>query len=117
MHLHDHDIVGLCNRLGVAVGVPRAVPAHGVATRGVAEAERVMSDAYFDRGPRRGAGYDIAERPADWGGLASLVDRAIAAMFTKTLCGATRLWSRVDRGIGTIATLVILRWTEVFAPE
>src|SRR4029453_9227393 len=72
VHLHDHDIVGLSNRLGVAVGIPRTVPAHGVATGGVAEAERVMSDAYFDRGLRWGAGYDIAERPADWGGFAQL---------------------------------------------
>ena len=41
--------------------------------------------------------------------LASFVDFAIVARFTKTLCGATRRLSRVERGIGTIEALSILR--------
>ena len=49
--------------------------------------------------------------------LASSVDFAILSRLTKTLCGATRRLSRVERRIGTIEALSILRWTDELAPE
>ena len=48
---------------------------------------------------------------------ASFVDFEILSMSTKTLCGATRRLSRVERWIGMIETLSILRWTARLAPE
>jgi hypothetical protein len=49
--------------------------------------------------------------------LASFVDFAMLSKSTKTLCGATRRLSRVERWIGMIEALSILRWTEGLAPE
>jgi hypothetical protein len=40
--------------------------------------------------------------------MGSFVDFAILERFTKTLCGATRRSSRVERAIGTIEALLIL---------
>ena len=49
--------------------------------------------------------------------LPILVRRAIWSRSTNTLCGAIRRLSRVDREIGTIEALSILRWTRLLAPE
>ena len=65
-------------------------------------------------GPRGASSLNV--QPMDLA-LASFVDFAILSRLTKTLCGATRRLSRVERGIGTIEALSILRWTEELAPE
>ena len=65
-------------------------------------------------GPRDGSSLNI--QPMELA-LGSLVAFAILERSTKTLCGATLRLSRVERAIGTIEALLILRWTEALAPE